>query len=64
VVVAVAGKLIKYDSGLKKVNETSLDIDWAKMHQMAEQMMQNCPMMRPPMRPQGTRPQPQGQPNP
>ena len=34
VVVSVAGKLIKYDSGLNKVKETSLDVDWTKMHQM------------------------------
>jgi hypothetical protein len=60
VVVSVAGKLIKYDSGLNKVKETNLDIDWAKVHQMAEQIMQNCPMnhrVMPPLQgwPQGQR---------
>jgi hypothetical protein len=60
VVVSVAGKLIKYDSGLNKVKETNLDIDWAKVHQMAEQIMQNCPMNHRVMpQPRGW---PQGQP--
>jgi hypothetical protein len=63
VVVSVAGKLIKYDSGLNKVQERSLDIDWAQVHQMAQQIMQNCPMSsrmmpQPRGRPQG---QPRGQ---
>jgi len=44
VVVAVAGKLMKYDAALKKVSEADIDIDWAAVHQRAQQMMQNCPM--------------------
>jgi hypothetical protein len=60
VVVSVAGKLIKYDSGLNKLKETNLDIDWAKVHQTAQQIMQNCPMNHRMMpQPQG---RPQGQP--
>ncbi len=46
VVVSVAGKLIKYNSNLGKVGEVNLNIDWARVHQMAQQMMQNCPMHR------------------
>jgi hypothetical protein len=64
-VVAVAGKLIKYDAGLNKVRETNIDIDWTKVHQMAQQMMQNCPIhgrRMPQPQPQGQRqPQWQGQ---
>ena len=65
VVVAVAGKLIKYDNGLNKVGETNIDIDWTKVHQMAQQMMQNCPIhgrrMQPPQRQPQSQPQWQGQ---
>lgn len=50
VVVAVAGKLIKYDAGLKKVNEANIDVDWTALHQRMQQMMQNCPMMQQMMR--------------
>lgn len=50
VVVSVAGKLIKYDNELNKIKEVSLDVDWTRMHQMAQQMMQNCPMMQQRMR--------------
>ena len=57
VVVVVAGKLIKYDSGLNKVKEVTLDIDWTKMHQMAQQMMQNCPMTQQMMKQQTGQPQ-------
>jgi len=57
VVVSVAGKLIKYDSGLNKVKEVTLDIDWTKMHQMAQQMMQNCPMTQQMMKQQTGQPQ-------
>jgi len=46
VVVAVAGKLIKYDAALKKVSEVNIDIDWTALHQRMQQMMQNCPMMQ------------------
>ncbi len=46
VVVAVAGKLIKYDGSLRKVSEANIDIDWAAMHQRMQQVMQNCPMMQ------------------
>ncbi len=46
VVVAVAGKVIKYDAALKKVSEANVDIDWAAVHQRMQQMMQNCPMMQ------------------
>jgi hypothetical protein len=45
VVVAVAGKLIKYDGALRKVAETELDVDWAQLHRKLQQIMQNCPMM-------------------
>jgi hypothetical protein len=55
VVVAVAGKLIKYDAALKKVSEANIDIDWSAIHQRVQQMMQNCPMAQQMMR------QPQGQ---
>jgi hypothetical protein len=61
VVVSVAGKLTKYDSHLNKVKEVNLDIDWSRVHQRAHQMMQNCPMMRPPMRQPMTRVRPQEQ---
>lgn len=56
VVVSVAGKLIKYDSDLNRVREVNLNIDWTRVHQMAQQFMQNCPMQR------GMMQQPQGQP--
>jgi hypothetical protein len=46
VVVAVAGKLIKYDGALRKVAETELDVDWTQLHRKLQQIMQNCPMMR------------------
>jgi len=57
VVMAVAGKLVKYDSALKKVSETNIDVDWTAMHQRMQQMMQNCPMMQQMMKqpPQGQR---------
>ena len=61
VVVSVAGKLIKYDGGLNRIKEVNLDIDWTRMHQMAHQMMQNCPMMQPTTRQPMTRVRPQGQ---
>ncbi len=62
VVVAVAGKLIKYDAGFKKVNDVNIDIDWTAMHQRMQQVMQNCPMMQQMMKQQGT--PAQGQPTP
>jgi len=62
VVVAVAGKLIKYDAGFKKVNEADIDIDWTAMHQRMQQMMQNCPMMQQMMKQQGMTPQGQSTP--
>ena len=46
VVVAVAGKLIKYDAALKKVSEANIDVDWTAVHQRMQQMVQNCPMMQ------------------
>lgn len=57
VVMAVAGKLVKYDSALKKASETNIDVDWTAMHQRMQQMMQNCPIMQPMMKqpPQGQR---------
>lgn len=63
VVVAVAGKLVKYDGELNKVGEANIDIDWTRVHQMAQQMMQNCPMHRRMMqqRPRQPQPQPQSQ---
>jgi hypothetical protein len=65
VVVAVAGKLIKYDASLQKVAETNVEVDWAQVHKRMEQIMQNCPWRQPQPRPA----QPpsstwQGQPNP
>jgi len=50
VVVATAGKVIKYDAALKKVSEANIDIDWTVVHQRMQQMMQNCPMMQPMMK--------------
>jgi mono/diheme cytochrome c family protein len=44
VVVAVGGKLIRYDSALKKVSETDLDVDWTQVHRKIQQIMQNCPL--------------------
>ncbi len=41
VIVAAAGKLIKYDATLTKVNEVDIDIDWDAANQ---KMQQNCPM--------------------
>jgi mono/diheme cytochrome c family protein len=62
VVVSVAGKLIKYDANLNKMNEVDLKIDWARVHRVAQQIMQNCPVQRRMMQqPQG---QSQGQPTP
>ncbi|OHB68271.1 MAG: hypothetical protein A2Y77_02180 [Planctomycetes bacterium RBG_13_62_9] len=61
VVMAVAGKLVKYDSSLKKVSETNIDIDWTAMHQRMQQMMQNCPMMQQMMKPQQGQSQRPGQ---
>jgi len=43
VIVAAAGKLVKYDANLAKVNEVDIDIDWAAANQ---KMQQNCPMMQ------------------
>jgi mono/diheme cytochrome c family protein len=60
VVVSVAGKLTKYDANLNKVKEVDLNIDWARLHQMAQQIMQNCPVQRRMMQ----QPQGQGQPTP
>ena len=57
VVMAVAGKLVKYDSTLKKVSETDIDVDWTAMHQRMQQMMQNCPMMQQMMKQQQSQPQ-------
>jgi hypothetical protein len=68
VVVAVAGKLIKYDSALKKVAETNVEVNWAEVHERMQQMIQNCPFRQPqtaaprPAQPSG--PVWQGQPNP
>ena len=42
VVVAAAGKLVKYDAALKKVTEVNLDTDGSGM----SQTMQDCPMMK------------------
>ncbi len=61
VVVAVAGKLIKYDAAFKKVNEVNIDIDWTAMHQKMQQMMQTCPMMQQMMKQQGAQAPSQGQ---
>ncbi len=46
VVVAVGGKLVKYDAGLRRVAETNINIDWTQVQQRVEQIMQNCPMHR------------------
>lgn len=62
VVVVIAGKLVKYDAGLRKINEATVEIDWAALHQKMQQMMQNCPMMQQMMKQQGT--PAQGQPTP
>jgi hypothetical protein len=44
VVVAVGGKLVKYDASLRRVAETNINIDWTQVQQRIEQMIQNCPM--------------------
>ncbi len=54
VVVVIAGKLVKYDAGLRKINEATVEIDWAALHQKMQQMMQNCPMMQQMTKQQGT----------
>lgn len=41
VVVAVGGKLIKYDAAFKKMAEADIDIDWEALH---KKMEQSCPM--------------------
>ncbi len=46
VVIAVGGKLVKYDAALRKVAETNINIDWTQVQQRIEQMIQNCPMHR------------------
>jgi hypothetical protein len=46
VVVAAAGKLIKYDATLKKVSEVDIDVDWNAASQKTQQTMANCPMMQ------------------
>jgi hypothetical protein len=65
VVVAVAGKLIKYNASLQKVAEANIDVDWAQVHQRMQQIVQNCPWRQ---RRQRAAQQPpstwQGQPNP
>jgi hypothetical protein len=61
VIVAVAGKLIKYDARLQKVNEANIDVDWTAMHQRMRQMMQNCPMMQQMMKQQQEQGQAQNQ---
>ena len=43
VIVAAAGKLIRYDAALKKVSEVDIDIDW---NAASQKMQQNCPMMQ------------------
>ncbi len=53
VVVVIAGKLVKYDAALRKINEATVEIDWAALHQKMQQMMQNCPMMQPMTKQQG-----------
>jgi hypothetical protein len=68
VVVAVAGKLIKYNASLQKVAEANVEVDWAQLHRRMQQIMQNCPLQARPRAPQRG-PQPpssswQGQPNP
>ena len=61
IVVAVGGKLIKYDAAFKKVNEANIDIDWTALHQRMQEMMQNCPMMQQMMKQQETQTSSQGQ---
>ncbi len=63
VVVAIGGKLVKYDAALRRVAETNVNIDWTQVQQRIEQMMQNCPMHRRMMMPQQGQVQrpPQGQ---
>ena len=43
VLVAAAGKLIKYDAALKKVREVDIDVDWGAASQRTKQ---DCPMMQ------------------
>jgi len=46
VVVAIGGKLVKYNSTLHKVGEVNIEIDWTEVQQRVEQIVQNCPMHR------------------
>lgn len=42
-IVAAAGKLIRYDATLTKVNEVDIDVDWDAANQKGQQ---GCPMMQ------------------
>jgi hypothetical protein len=46
VVVAVGGRLIKYDVNLRRMAETPIMIDWTEVQRRVEQIIQNCPMNR------------------
>ena len=46
VIMAMGDKLVKYNSSLEKVEETTVEMDTQQMHQKMMQMMQNCPMMK------------------
>ncbi len=44
VIVAAAGKLIKYDAALEKVGEVEIDVDWNAVNSKTQPTTQNCPM--------------------
>jgi hypothetical protein len=46
VVVAIGGRLIKYNANLRKVADIPIEIDWTQVQRRVEQIVQNCPMGR------------------
>lgn len=46
VVVAIGGRLIKYDANLRRVADTPIYVDWTQVQRRVQQIMENCPMNR------------------
>jgi hypothetical protein len=46
VIVLAGGKLMKYDGGLGLVKEVQLNVDYDRMQERMQRMMENMPMMR------------------
>jgi hypothetical protein len=46
VVVAIGGRLIKYNADLRRVADTAIEIDWTEVQRRVEQIVQNCPINR------------------